>query len=716
MNEDEKLSFEDLDKKPTEELSKMYDELLEKNEQNSELFEEIDAILAKRFRDKEYEEARREYEERKEAKHKKLSENEDKKEEFISEDNRPKLLLPGPGVRIEDFASQLGNIYASKRKFFYDARTRKVVRITPVPTNPLKKSGIRITGLEEVTKEAFISMIEKDVITGKVKKIDKEKVFIPQSLDLKDAGIILQDYDNFASKLPVIEQVLPFPMPFLIDGKLYLPKKGYDEITHTWLDPDAPEIDPNMPVDEARRWLETIHEEFAFYSNIDTNREEEKRDADKINAYAKLITPMLRGLYSQMNVRTPLFIIKGNQPRVGKDYLADVTQIVYTGHAFEYPPIATHKGVDEAELKKLVMSILLAGERFFHSSNNEDKLYSAIFEQIITNEVFVDRILGSNRSVTLPNILEVSISANTGLYYSQDLAERAIIINLFYPRDDPNKRVFKRPNLHEFIRQHRSEILSAIYALIRNWYEKGMPLSKKPFASFPEWMAIVGGILESAGLKSPVVDNDVMDNVGANVEIREMRKLFELGYEETQKRENKILERDEVVAIIKDNNLFSYMKWHTNEQSAKIKLFKLLNGKYRRMIFQINGRDIQLNVIEQTNSTRNQYAFVEVFETQPKPEQTKLQQNSENGQNAESIPNAQKDSQQKLSLYGCMDCIVANTGILKFLVNEKNIEDYKVPYNLYTPTNYSNSVLDFCLSNLWKPAMSKKKDYICNMK
>jgi len=618
------------------------------------------------------------------------------------EKGKIELPLPGPGIMHIEFATKLGEIYSKKQKFFFDARTGKVVRISPISINPLdKKSSSKVIGLEEVTREAFIGMIEEDVITGKLKKIDKERIFVPQSLDISEAGLVLQDYDNFASKLPRIEQVLPFPMPFLIDGKLYLPKKGYDEITHTWLDPNAPEIDPNMPLDEAKQWIESIHEEFAFYSNTDTNREEEKKDADKINAFAKLITPDLRGIYSQSNIRTPVFIIKSNQPRTGKDYLSNVTQIVYTGHAFEFPPISTSKGTDESELKKLITSILLSGERFFHSSNNEGRLYSSILEQIATNEMYSDRLLGGNRNVSLPNILEISLSANIGLVYSLDLQERSIIINLFYPRDNPNKRTFKQPNLHEYVKQHRSEILSAIYALIRNWYEKGMPLSKMPFASFSQWMAICGGVMEAAGWKSPVVDNDVMDSVGANPELRDIRKLFAIGYEETQRRENRILARDEVVGIVKDNDLFSYMKWNSNEQNAKVRLFKLLNGKYRRMIFQINGRDIKLDVIEATNSTRNQYAFVEVSEPKPKPEQAKIQQNNENSQNAEGIPNASKDSQQSLSLYGCMDCIAASTQLWKFIKSikiENNIEDYKEPYKLYTYTSqigYSNNILDF---------------------
>ena len=689
--------FAKLNKMTNEELLAKLKELIDKKEYDSEEAQAIDAILAKRDQDKRYEEARKKYEERKAAMHEEVSE---------IEKGKIKLLLPGPGVLDTDFAAKLGDIYANKRKFFYDIRTGKVVRIALVPANPLSRSSSKkVLGLEEVTKEAFVSMIEEEIVTGKEKKIMingiEMKVFVKQSLDPGKAGIILQDFKNFVSKLPVIEEVLSFPMPYLVDGKLYLPRKGYDEITHTWLDPNAPEIDPNMPLDEALHWLEDIHSEFAFYSNIDTNREEEKRDADKINSYAKLITPMLRGMYSHISVRTPLYIVKANQPRVGKDYLCDITQIVYTGQAYEFPPISTNEGTDETELKKLIMGILLSGERFFHSSNNEGKLYSAILEQLATNETFADRVLGSNKNVSLPNILEISLSANMGLTYSLDLQERSIIINLFYPKEDPNKRIFKRQDLHGYIRQHRAEILSAIYTLIRNWYEKGMPLSKKPFASFPEWMAICGGVMEAAGLKAPVFDNDVMDTVGANPEIRDVRRLFELGFEASNKaleeRGSRALTRSELVEIVKNNDLFSYMKWNTNEQSAKIKLFKLLNGKYRRMIFQINGKDVRLDVIEQTNSTRNEYIFVDASEMQPEQEQTKLQQNNENSQNTESTLNTKKDDQQNQTLYGCIDCNSPYTSTLNFLEEEKNIHNNNKIYNLYTYTNQppnSNNLLD----------------------
>ena len=105
-----------------------------------------------------------------------------------------------------------------------------------------------------------------------------------------------------------------------------------------------------------------------------------------------------------------------------------------------------------------------------------------------------------------------------------------MVVNLFLGMEDINKRKFDRPNLHDEILQDRGLILSALYCLIRNWYNQGMPKGKELFTSFPEWAAICGGIIEAAGYENPL-KNVKVDEVGMDDETADMKCLFEYMHE-----------------------------------------------------------------------------------------------------------------------------------------------------------------------------------------
>jgi len=97
---------------------------------------------------------------------------------------------------------------------------------------------------------------------------------------------------------------------------------------------------------------------------------------------------------------------------------------------------------------------------------------SAVFEGITTTETFSDRKLGKNEILTFDNELDFSFSGNIDIRLTPDLANRCRIIRLFLEIEDANARKFDTPNLHKWVRDNRDKVLSALYALIRNWVEK----------------------------------------------------------------------------------------------------------------------------------------------------------------------------------------------------------------------------------------------------
>ena len=125
------------------------------------------------------------------------------------------------------------------------------------------------------------------------------------------------------------------------------------------------------------------------------------------------------------------------------------------------------------------MGALRRGERRMHFENNKGYLNSSILEGVTTSQVIQDRLLGTMDIIELPNEVDFSLSANTGIRWTPDLQNRMRKINLFMETEDANKRVFERPDLDSWVTENRARINSAIVSLIKEWYAKGMPSGEK---------------------------------------------------------------------------------------------------------------------------------------------------------------------------------------------------------------------------------------------
>src|SRR5262249_41165214 len=84
-----------------------------------------------------------------------------------------------------------------------------------------------------------------------------------------------------------------------------------------------------------------------------------------------------------------------------------------------------------------------------------------------------------------------------------DLARRAYWIRLDARVARPWQRTaFRHPRLRRYVREHRTEILTALLTMARYWFASGRPTATVPMVGgFEPWAMTVGGILVAAGLK-----------------------------------------------------------------------------------------------------------------------------------------------------------------------------------------------------------------------
>lgn len=527
--------------------------------------------------------------------------------EDLNIETNPKILegkvpieLPGDNRYVSDFAKELAVILAGKKTIFWRQDSRQIIELGDIKN---EKGEITHTGFIQITPGRFTTLVEKYFAPWTYKYAKNgNKYMVEKSMTKNDGSIVLES-QILQETIPSINRIFNVQLPIIYDGELTFPKTGYDPRFRSWLPIDAGKIgDMNMPLEEAKGVLKEVYKEFCFES-----------EQDYFNAISALITPFLRGLFKTgFNTRTPIYCYEANRERSGKDFCAGVTGMLYEGNALEEAPISSgeyRSSGGNDELRKKLISAMISGKKRLHFSNNKGHLNSAVFESVTTATKFTDRLLGKNVEVAFDNEMDFSFSGNLGMTLTPDLTNRTIFIKLFLEIEDANQRQFEKPNLHHWVLENRDKVLSALYSLVRNWFKKGSPDGTLPFASFPEWARVCGGIMEAAGYNSPCVRPNNKSGVSIDAETDEMKELFELCYKACPETS---MTKGEIQHIIRENNLMTYLNWDL--QSAAV--------KFGQKITKFKGRilsDIKMMVEDETiRPARWKYIFSKKFKTKKK--------------------------------------------------------------------------------------------------
>ncbi len=473
-----------------------------------------------------------------------------------SADGRPRVLLPSPGRSDSEFAADAGGIMNG----VHHADGLFLRHGVPVEVSTVHlRDKQAFLGFAPIKPARAITLIEKFADIGQLVQDEAKNLqFMSVSMDKSQAEILLSS-PQFRRCLPRVDRILDVPVPILKpNGALVYPRPGYDPECCTYLNPDAPKITP-MDLSDARELLRTLFSEFCFH------------DAQSlIHALAAFITPFCKGLFPRWNARTPVWLYKANRERAGKDYCANLTSILYEGRTSEDPPLDS----DVAETRKKVTAALMSGRRRIHWSNCRGHIANATFEGLVTAEMWTDRILGVNDEVTIPNELELSLSANTGLTYTPDFANRCRPILFHYEEEDANARRFRNPDLHGWLHQHRGLFVSTLAALVNSWDQAGRPPGPTPFTSFPIWAKVVGGILVHARLGDPCMPvQDETCDIDGDQQTANMKTLFALAHE---KFGTEWVRKDRIMDLLKEegDGLFSWMD--LTARSGQVTFSKLI--------------------------------------------------------------------------------------------------------------------------------------------
>ena len=270
----------------------------------------------------------------------------------------------------------------------------------------------------------------------------------------------------------------------LVAAPGYQPSTGY--FLHLGDGLTIPEIprDPSLAeVGAARQLLtEELLGDFPFVD-----------DADRAHAVSATILPFIRKMIPGP---TPLYFIESPTPGTGKGLLVDVLTIPAAALG---PPVMS-EGRDEDEWRKRLTAKLLQAPQFVLIDNIRSRLDSAALSAALTTTVWEDRILGQSRTAAVPVTCVWLATANNPAL-SLEILRRTASIRIDAGTARPWERTdFRHPNLRQWAKENRGELIWAALTLVQAWIAAGKPAGIAILGSYEDWAAVMGGILDVAGL------------------------------------------------------------------------------------------------------------------------------------------------------------------------------------------------------------------------
>jgi len=315
--------------------------------------------------------------------------------------------------------------------------------------------------------------------------------------------------------LPPLLSIVQTPV-FAPDGSLHA-EAGYHAAGRTYYAPVPGFVVPPVPdrptsddVARARSLIvDDLLGEFPFVG-----------EPERANAVALFLAPYLRNM---IDGPTPLHLIEAPTPGSGKGLLADVVLRPAVGRRVNVMPAAN----DDDEWRKRITAQLSLMPAAILIDNIVRAIDSGALSGALTATWWSDRRLGATEMVNVP-VRCVWLATANNPTMSTELARRTVRIRLDPQMDRPWQRTgFRHEDLRTWADDRRAELVWSALVLGRVWINDGAPRASVRLGSFERWAAVMGGVLETAGISGFLANAEEFYEV-ADVEGSIWRQFVEI--------------------------------------------------------------------------------------------------------------------------------------------------------------------------------------------
>jgi hypothetical protein len=281
---------------------------------------------------------------------------------------------------------------------------------------------------------------------------------------------------NIPDDVPGIERIVSMPV-FSAAGKLLT--NGYHASERVLV--QSPINPKEMSVDAAKTLLWDLFQDFPFAT-----------DADYANTIGYLFLPFIRSMCGA----TPLHLIDAAQRGTGKGLLNDIIHSIW-GVENEVGGLP----LMEEEQRKAITS-RLASAPLSIAFDDVNLLQGHALQRAITARVWVDRLLGSNKNITVPVQCVWSATGNNTTL-GGDMVRRVVLIRLESQHERPEDRTDthrSESELRLWAIQNRAAFVSACCSLIQHGLttDAGAGVA---FGGFDEYSSVLDRILSGVGIE-----------------------------------------------------------------------------------------------------------------------------------------------------------------------------------------------------------------------
>jgi hypothetical protein len=215
--------------------------------------------------------------------------------------------------------------------------------------------------------------------------------------------------------------------------------------------------------------------------------------AGKCSIIAAILMILERALLPQ---RPVVFVTAGHRS-CGKTTTLHMIVEAATGR----PAQAAGWSTDPEERRKALFSYLDLGLEYLIWDNiaKGSAISDPSIEKACTLEFYTDRVLGKTESKTVATYT-IQFFTGNNITPRGDLASRSLIIRLTVDRLDPENRPFTHPDPIEWTRDHRGQILAALYTILLGNPRRSQKKSERAPepTRYKVWWDMIGSAVEYA--------------------------------------------------------------------------------------------------------------------------------------------------------------------------------------------------------------------------
>ncbi len=485
-------------------------------------------------------------------------------------DSRPKVQLPGNNRLLSDFAKDLGKAICRADIF---QRCGEVFIINE-----------RGDGLTRMMPDQMRSWLENYAVCYKICPSQSGELVHYRRTMSKDDAIGVLKSPQFISELREISRFNPVPMPVRrFGGRIVLLAPGYDDDSKIFTAENAPPVFEIFTPEMARGVINEMLSEFKF---ADVQRSKSIAVAAMLNVFAAAILP-------EKSLR-PCFVYLANAEGAGKTLLVKLATVPVFGCL---PTGVLPK--DEEEMRKVLLSAVIEGSQVLCFDNFKGHLQSPALEGFLTAQDWSGRILGGQTTFRGENNVTVFVTGN-GCTVSPDIRRRSLFCELFLEVERAEDRQFTNTLEVATLLERRTDILSALWAFIREWHNDMEPKPSRSHSGFPEWANTIAAIVEHAGYGCPLETPKI--EACADADGDDMRELVTTIIGDSVL---KVVTFDQLVTLAERCGLFERITSGLNSDktrsSSRASLAKILRSYDKRQI-----ADFRFSLLGKGHSRRYQ--------------------------------------------------------------------------------------------------------------